>query len=171
MSFSIAETMSRVLAPRHELSVSWLVWRRLLAELRRRGSGRRESGAFLLGRRLTPRSRIVDFVPYDDLDPHCFDAGIVRFDGTYFAQLWEICRSRELCVVADVHTHPGEGFQSPSDRANPMISQAGHVAFIVPDFAAGSPPRKRIGMYRYLGDRQWAAVLPAERSRFLHIGF
>jgi len=171
MSFSIAEITSQVLAPRHELSVSWLVWRRLLVELRRRGRGRHESGAFLLGRRSGPRSRIVDFVPYDDLDPHCLDTGIVRFDGTYFAQLWEICQRRELTVVADVHTHPTEGFQSSSDRDNPMIAQAGHVAFIVPDLAEGSPPRRRIGMYRYLGDRRWTVVPPEECSKFLHIGF
>jgi hypothetical protein len=147
------------------------MWRHLLAELRRRGGGRHESGAFLIGRQSKPRSRIVDFILYDDLDPHCLDTGIVRFDGTYFAQLWEICRSRELAVVADVHTHPGEGFQSPSDRDNPMIAQAGHVAFIVPDLAANSPPRRRIGMYRYRGDHQWTTVAPSERSKFLHIGF
>lgn len=171
MSFSIAGTTSRLFAPRHELSCSWLLWRRLLAALRARGEGCHESGAFLLGRRAGGKARVVDFVPYDDLDPHCLDSGIVQFDGAYFGRLWEICRKRALTVVADVHTHPGGSGQSPSDRANPMIAQTGHLAFIVPNFAEGSPRRKSIGMYRYRGGHQWDVVPPDRRHVFLHIGF
>jgi proteasome lid subunit RPN8/RPN11 len=171
MSFYIAETMSRLLAPRHELSCSWMVWRRLLAELHLRGDGRHESGAFLLGRRSGGRVRLVDFVPYDDLDPHCLDTGIVRFDGRYFGHLWTICRERGLTVVADVHTHPDGAGQSPSDRANPMIGQAGHVALIVPNFADGSPKRRSIGIYRYRCNHEWDEVPADRRHVFLHIGF
>ena len=42
---------------------------------------------------------------------------------------------RGLTVVADVHVHPGDSGQSNSDRAYPMISQAGHIALILPRFA------------------------------------
>lgn len=171
MIFSIAETTSRLFAPRHELSCSWLLWRRLLSELRVRGKGRHESGAFLLGRRAGGKARIVDFVPYDDLDPNCLESGIVQFNGTYFGRLWEICRERALTVVADVHTHPGGPSQSPSDRTNPMIAQAGHVAFIVPNFGRGSPKRKAIGIYRYRGNHEWDVVPPERRHVFLHTGF
>jgi len=113
----------------------------------------------------------VDFVPYYDLDSHCLDTGIVRFDGRYFGQLWEICRERGLTVVADVHTHPDGTGQSPSDRANPMIGQAGHVALIVPNFAEGCPKRRSIGMYRYRGNHEWDEVPANQRHVFLHIGF
>ena len=37
MNFSIAATISRLFAPRHELSCSWFLWRRLTARLRERG--------------------------------------------------------------------------------------------------------------------------------------
>ena len=37
MNFSIAAIICRLLAPRHELSCSWWLWRRLLAKLRERG--------------------------------------------------------------------------------------------------------------------------------------
>ena len=102
MNFFTAETMRRLFAPRHELSCSWWTWRRLLARLRERGRRRsRESGAFLLGRRSDGRARVVDFVLYDDLDPHCLDTGIVRFDGRHFGALWDLCKVRGLTVVAD----------------------------------------------------------------------
>ena len=119
MSFSLAATINRLLEPRHELSCSWLLWRRLVARLRERGRGEtRESGAFLLGFQKPGRpARIVDFVLYDDLDPRSLDTGIIRFDGKHFGKLWAICRQRRLTVVADVHVHPGGSGQSDSDRA------------------------------------------------------
>src|SRR5258708_2236464 len=91
MNYSIRQTILRLFAPQHRLSCSWLVWRTLLTTLRLHGqNGRRESGAFLLGRRTGEYVRIVRFVPYDDLDPNCLDTGIVRFDGRFYSALWEL---------------------------------------------------------------------------------
>ncbi|MGL6097546.1 MAG: hypothetical protein ACRC7O_17330 [Fimbriiglobus sp.] len=171
MSFSIVEIIRRLWAPRHELSCSWLLWRRVTASLRERGrNGSRESGAFLLGTRRTGRARIIDFILYDDLDPHCLDTGIVNFDGRHFGTLWEMCKRRGLVVVADVHTHPGGVGQSDSDRAHPMVSRAGHLALILPRFAAAPVRRDEIGIYRYEGAKRWQPVPPRSRRRFLYIG-
>jgi len=171
MNFSIAETMRRLCAPQHELSCSWLLWRRLLNGLRQRGHhGKHESGAFLLGHRQAGQTRITQFVLYDDLDPKCLETGIVRFDGRYFGALWELCGRRGLSVVADVHTHPDGSQQSESDRAHPMISRSGHIALIVPRFAAVPVLRAEVGIYRYEGSKRWNPVLAQNRSRFFHIG-
>jgi hypothetical protein len=171
MNSFIAEITSRLFAPRHKLSCSWLLWRRLLAGLRQRGrhySG--ESGAFLLGQQRGDRVRILQFVLYDDLDPQCLDTGIVRFDGRHFGKLWDRCKQLDLTVVADVHTHPGSSGQSDSDRANPMISRAGHVALIMPRFAAAPMRISEVGIYRYEGAKHWSPVPVEERREFIHIG-
>jgi proteasome lid subunit RPN8/RPN11 len=171
MNFSIARIIRRLCSPRHELSCSWLLWQRLIAKLRERGRGvSRESGAFLLGTRDGGSAHIVDFVLYDDLDPHALDTGIVRFDGRYFSALWDICRRHGLSVVADVHVHPGGSYQSKFDRAHPMISREGHIALILPDFARPPVRTEAIGIYRYLGAKNWQAIAPAARRAFLHIG-
>ncbi len=169
MNFYIRETICRLLAPQHELSCSWFLWRKLVRDLRARGlECRRESGAFLLGRRVYGRARVVAYVLYDDLDPNCLDAGIVRFDGRHFGKLWDICRQKNLAVVADVHTHPGGSQQSDSDRAHPMITRAGHIALILPRFAARFE-RTEIGVYRYQGAGHWHTVSPGDRRRFLFL--
>lgn len=171
MNFSIAATIRRLWAPRHELSCSWFIWRRLVRDLRERGRGEsRESGAFLLGTREGDCSRIIDFVLYDDLDPHCLDTGIVHFDGRFFGALWEICRSRGLSVVADIHVHPGSEGQSSSDRQYPMISRSGHIALILPYFARDPLHIRNVGIYRYLGAKNWYPVSARARENFLHIG-
>ena len=171
MNFSIAEIIRRLFAPKHELSCSWFLWRRLLTCLRERGLNKsRESGAFLLGHHNGGRIRITDFILYDDLDPHCLDTGIVRFDGRYFGKLWELCKTRGLTVVADVHVHPGGSQQSESDRTHPMISSKGHLALILPHFAASPLSRHEIGIYRYQGSKRWQTITPAAQRAFLHIG-
>jgi proteasome lid subunit RPN8/RPN11 len=171
MNFSIAEITSRLFAPRHRLSCSWLLWHRLLTGLRQRGHHySRESGAFLLGERRGNRVRVLQFVLYDDLDPECLDTGIVRFDGRHFGKLWDLCRQRNLTVVADVHTHPGCSGQSDSDRAHPMISRAGHIALIMPRFAAAPIQISEVGIYRYEGAKHWSPVPVEERRSFINIG-
>jgi len=171
MNFSIPQIMSRLCAPQHRLACSFGLWRRLLAALRQRGNGAtRESGAFLLGKRDDGRARVSDFVLYDDLDLHSLDTGIVRFDGRYYDDLWRLCRERETSVVADVHVHPAGAYQSGSDRENPMISRAGHVALIIPDFAAPPVRRARVGMYEYQGGKLWRTIEPGRRAAFFHIG-
>ena len=171
MNFFNPAIMRRLFAPRNELSCSWFLWRRLKGKLRERGHRfYRESGAFLIGQREGNSSRIVDFVLYDDLDPHALDSGIVRFNGRYFSDLWAICKLRGLTVVADVHVHPGGSDQSDTDRDHPMISQAGHIALILPHFATGTQPRRNIGIYRYLGGKKWDSIKPSARRAFFHIG-
>lgn len=170
MNFSILETTRRLLAPEHELSCSWFLWRRLLDRLRERGGGRRESGAFLLGARASSTVRIRDFVLYDDLDPRALDHGYVRLDGRHLGKLWSACESSGHVVVADVHTHPGGCSQSESDQSHPMIACAGHLALIIPRFAEGHVIASDVGIYRYLGAKRWHAVPRSQRRKFFHIG-
>ena len=121
MNFSIAQIIARLWAPRHELSCSWFLWRRLLREAARarpaRPAGRAAPSCSATS--VNGRGRIVDFILYDDLDPHALDTGIVHFDGRYFGALWDICKHRGLSVVADVHVHPGGSGQSGSDQRAP----------------------------------------------------
>ena len=171
MSYFTAETIRRLLSPNHELSCSWFLWRRIVRKLRTYCTeNRSESGAFLLGRTVESSSQILDFVLYDDLDPNSLESGIVRFDGSYYGTLWEICHSREMKVVADIHVHLFDSNQSDSDRAYPMISKAGHLALILPHFARGRQPRHDIGIYRYLGSKQWQTIAPNSRRSFFYIG-
>ncbi len=171
MNFLIAKT-TRPTSP-HKVSISYFTWWRLLIGLRSRGQHKtRESGAFLLGHR-SPNGEvnIVDFILYDDLDPHSLDSGIVRFDGRYFGDLWSLCRKKRLSVVADIHVHPGDSQQSLSDRNYPMISRPGHLALILPDFAKLPIRRDKIGIYKYLGNKQWENIPHHCRRHFIKIVF
>lgn len=170
MRFSPKAAMRAWLAPEHRLSCGRGLWRQTIRELDRRGERRHEAGAFLLGRERDGRSEVEDVVFYDELDPRAYDTGVCVLYGEAFGRLWAICRERGLDVVADVHTHGGEASQSEADRRNPMVARAGHVAIIVPDFAAGRMPAARASVFEYLGDHRWTDRSPRLRSPFLYVG-
>ncbi len=157
--------------PPRLLRIPALLWVRLVRDLRRRGAGRRESGAFLLGVRGRGGDKAVSYACFDDLDPHALDSGVIVMDGRGFAALWKLCRQRRLEVLGDVHTHPGPApRQSETDRTNPMISEPGHMAFILPDFAGTWGWKFRdVAIYEYAGSYRWldwAGPRRRERVRF-----
>lgn len=170
MNFSIQATIRDLVAPDHRISCPARLWQTGLLELKRRGRGRRESGAFLLGCHERERRRIVQIVYYDDLDPHCLDTGIVVFDGSYYEDLWRICRQTGMKVLADVHTHPGLPYQSEADRNNPMIGVAGHVAIIVPNLAMQTVKTHQLGVYEYQGNYAWQSYSGQEAAKFFYVG-
>jgi hypothetical protein len=95
---------------------------------------------------------------YDDLDAECLRGGI-ELSGSAFDTLWQICRDNQLTVIADIHTHPSDWVaQSDTDRRNPMIAQAGHIAIILPNFAQGRIDPVSIGIFKYQGAHQWLTL-------------
>jgi proteasome lid subunit RPN8/RPN11 len=170
MISSLRAIIRASVAPQHRLACRASLWRRLLKELAHRGQGERESGAFLLGTVRGPRRNIEQFVPYDDLDPNCLDTGIIVFQGTHYGQLWALCRQTGLTVVGDIHTHPGDPWQSAADRTNPMIARSGHLAIIVPGYAQRPVAINQLGLYHYRGSHTWEDWSGVVARRRFYVG-
>ena len=138
-----------------ELIIPLTLWKKLMKELKKRGSGERETGAFLLGNR--SENLVTEFICYDDLDPAAFNSGIIIFNGDGYIPLWNHCTKHHVKVLADVHTHPGEWTgQSGSDMRHPMVAVEGHIALIVPNFAGRrNQLLQGVGIHEFLGDRKW----------------
>ncbi|MGD0021269.1 MAG: hypothetical protein ABSC54_03100 [Smithellaceae bacterium] len=149
------------------IRVPILLWALMVLELRQRGAGKGESGAFLLGRRQGFSAQATNYICYDDLDPQACRYGAVTFHAAGYADLWQYCREKKVEVLADVHTHPGKSVeQSPIDRRNPMVPVVGHIATILPNY--GYTPwwsLRDVGVYEYLGDLKWRAYGPSEKRR------
>ena len=171
MTFSIKAIIRAFVAPEHQLSMPRKMWGNTLAELRRRGGGRTESGVFLLGAIEGKRRRVVTAIYYDELDPDAYASGVCVLQGDAFAKLWAHCRALGLTVVADVHTHPGVALQSGSDRTNPMVAREGHIAIIVPNFAAAPVQQATLGIFEYRGGHQWFDRTEAHATGYFYNGF
>ena len=84
------------------LKISHALWQHLLDDLRQRGAGERESGAFMLAK--SGSREITTIICYDELDPAALESGIITFHAVGFVKLWDHCQRNGLSVVADVHT-------------------------------------------------------------------
>lgn len=133
------------------------LWGELVAHLRQQSGGVRESGAFLLGRKDDSTRVCTRFLPYEQLQADALHDDYVSLSAASFAKLWELCRAERLSVVADIHTHRFGAGQSRSDRTNPMVALAGHIALIVPRFAQGEVRVSDVNMYVYQGSHRWAS--------------
>jgi proteasome lid subunit RPN8/RPN11 len=144
----------------------WL-WAGVIFDLRRRGRGVRESGAFLLGREGSDPARVTSYICYDDVDPEAYQAGVIAFHASGCAALWRLCKEKQLDLLVDVHTHPGRDVrQSSIDERHPMIPITGHTAMIVPNFAkTGWWSLNAIGVYEYLGGFKWRTHAASARNR------
>jgi proteasome lid subunit RPN8/RPN11 len=137
------------------LEFAFGVWPALMDDLRRRGGGARESGAFLLGHRREGMRVVTRWLAYEQLDPAALNFEYVRLESAAFGRLWDACASLGVEPVGDVHTHPFGPRQSESDRKHPMISLAGHVALIVPRFAQGRVLPIDVSVNVYQGGGRW----------------
>lgn len=171
MICSIQMTILAFAAPRYKLSCSSRLWMQGLRELRRRGRGKDESGAFLLGYEKNGLRCIRQFIFYDDLDAHCLEKGLINFDGSAYGKLWDLCRTSGLMVVADVHTHPGAARQSLIDEENPMIAQKGHIGLLVPNYARMIYKSADLGIYEYEGNHRWKEYTGQKAATYFYIGW
>lgn len=152
MTFFKAEIMSAPL-----LEISNQLWSGLIGHLHAQGAGVRESGAFLLGQAAETGRTVTGFIPYEELQADALQEDYVTLSAASFSKLWSVCREHSLTVVADVHTHRFGPQQSRSDKANPMLALAGHVALIVPRFAQGNVQLEDLGVHLYRGSHQWTS--------------
>ena len=117
------------------IKVPFLLWVMAIRDLRRRGEGRRESGAFLLGKPGNSSAKVTDYICYDALDPNAYQGGIIAFHDTGYSALWDHLKRQQIEVLADVHTHGGPDVrQSSIDSRHPMMPVVGHTAMIAPYF-------------------------------------
>lgn len=139
------------------------IWRRLVIDLRAKGRGTRESGAFMLGKKGDAGRKVVRYLCYDDLDRRAL-TGIVEFHRGGFSKLWDVCRESSLQVLSDIHTHPTTDVrQSSIDKANPMLPVRGHVALILPKFGNSSKwSLAPVGIYRFAGAGDWETFRPSD---------
>lgn len=155
--------------PASQLEFPAALWIGLIDHLRQQGRGIRESGAFLLGTKSGDRRWVKGYLPYEELQADALNEDYVSLSAASFSKLWTVCQEHSMSVVADVHTHRFGPQQSRSDRANPMVALAGHLAIIVPQFAQGVVRLEDIGIHQYQGSHQWESRFGEQVSQIIQM--
>ena len=85
-------------------------------------------------------------------------------DDHWLTEFWKRLASAKRSVKVQVHTHPGEAFHSTSDDRWPIVSQAGFLSIVIPDFAEGEPSFDRAWVGRLRADGKWQQLASATEA-------
>jgi hypothetical protein len=88
-------------------------------------------------------------------------------DDNWLTELWKQLGRSRRSIKAQVHTHPGEAFHSTTDDHWPIVSQAGFVSIVIPDFAAGEPCLEKAWFGRLQTDGNWRHLKSASEALIL----
>jgi len=126
--------------------------------LRECGVGRCECAVYWLGPSV---DSIVDGVEHPIHERLAFGYAV---DDKWLTDFWK--RLRALCrsVKAQVHTHPGRAFHSATDDQWPIVSQAGFLSIVIPDFAAGEASLDSAWVGRLRRDGEWEQLASAGQA-------
>ena len=75
-------------------------------------------------------------------------------DGWLTEFCWRLFQFRRS-VKAQVHTHPGRAFHSPTDDEFPIVSQPGFISVVIPGFARGEETLDGAWVGRLRPDGEW----------------
>lgn len=84
-------------------------------------------------------------------------------------RLHEYLYRERKAVIAQLHTHPGSAFHSPTDDHWPMIHSRGFLSIVVP-FLCSNGFDRLAGFFvcRYLGDAQWEDISISNVRELFH---
>ncbi len=79
----------------------------------------------------------------------------------WLTDFWKRLAVTRRSVKVQVHTHPGRAFHSQSDDHWPIVSQAGFISIVLPNFA-GQPTLEDAWIGVILSDGRWRRVSASE---------
>jgi hypothetical protein len=76
-------------------------------------------------------------------------------ESNWLTQFWKRLAKSRRSVKAQIHTHPAEAFHSRIDDEWPIVSQAGFLSVVIPDFAQCAPTLDTAWVGRLEPDGTW----------------
>lgn len=89
---------------------------------------------------------------------HTRSPGGYEVDDQWLTNFWSLLARTQRNIKAQVHTHPGEAFHSPTDDMWPVVSQIGFTSIVIPDFAEGPQTMENAWIGRLGEDGKWHEV-------------
>lgn len=140
-----------------------------LAALRRRGE--RGCEAFVLWAGACEdryHATILDAIVPNQLASATSDGLCVIVDGDELDRINRYLYERRLSLIVQLHTHPTAAYHSTTDDEFPLVTTAGAVSIVVPNFAQSPELFRHSAVYR-LANSGWTELAPDEISNLMSI--
>ena len=126
--------------------------------LQRCGQGKRECAVYWIG---ASASDVVDGIEHP---AHVASPFGYEIESGWLTQFWRQLAASKRSIKAQVHTHPGKAFHSATDDEWPIISQAGFLSIVIPNFAAGEPTLEGAWIGRLQRNGGWRELASADEA-------
>jgi hypothetical protein len=83
-----------------------------------------------------------------------------KVDDNWLTGFWRDLATYKRGVKAQIHTHPGKAFHSMIDDQSPIVSQAGFISIVIPNFATGEPSLSEAWIGRLAQNGEWNRTCP-----------
>jgi hypothetical protein len=137
--------------------------------LRVAGRGGCEAFALWAGRRTGAVFQVLETIIPPQRAGEADGGVFVSVDSEALFRLNMHLYDRELALVAQLHSHPGEAYHSETDDTYPIATTAGALSLVIPDFAAHPFAVERCAIYRLIAGEGWVAIPRAEAARLIHL--
>jgi hypothetical protein len=85
-------------------------------------------------------------------------------DDNWLTGFWKCLATSKRSVKAQLHTHPGQAFHSAVDDQWPIVSQAGFISIVIPNFAIGEPSLDSAWVGCLQPDGKWRCLASASEA-------
>jgi hypothetical protein len=90
-----------------------------------------------------------------------------QVDDGWLTTFWKALGESKRSIKAQIHTHPAEAFHSATDDEWPIVSQAGFISIVIPDFALGQPSLENAWVGRLCTNGEWQKLASVREALIL----
>jgi hypothetical protein len=87
-----------------------------------------------------------------------------QIDDGWLTTFWKALAASKRSIKAQIHTHPAEAFHSATDDEWPIVSQAGFISVVIPDFALGQPSLENAWIGRLHINGEWQKLASVDEA-------
>jgi len=107
-----------------------------------------------------------DLVDDQDHPVHQRGPGGYEIDSGWLTKYWFRLAHERRTIRAQLHTHPGPAFHSPTDDHCPVVSQPGFLSIVIPDYATGPVALEAAWVGRLDENGRWRPVAVQDAIEF-----
>ena len=126
--------------------------------LREAGSTHCEGVAFWAGRIAAEVFEVHAALVPAQIQTRSADGVAVMITGDELFRMNVWLHKNRMTVVAQLHSHPGEAYHSDTDNDYSIVTQAGGLSIVVPDFAHGPFSLDTAAVYRLDAQGAWSEL-------------
>jgi proteasome lid subunit RPN8/RPN11 len=137
--------------------------------LREAGSTQREGVAFWAGRLAADVFEVHAALVPAQIQTRSEEGVGVMITGDELFRMNVWLHKNGMTLVAQLHSHPGEAYHSDTDNDYSIVTQAGSISIVVPDFAHGPFSLDSAAVYRLDARGAWSELDAAAAKTLIKI--